>query len=102
MKPNRQQEEILKLHRGGEWICSTAYEYIRDHRKRISELNEGYLKERGYQLVGKRCDGRCGKKHSSTLFMRRAEKIETPTTIVQSDNLPQTMEDYWNSLPAHV
>ena len=70
-----QQEKILELHRGMDWVCSTSYEFIRDHRKRISELNTGYLKEKGYQLVAKPCDGRCGKSHNSAVAMRRAEKI---------------------------
>ncbi len=77
-RPSRQQEEILKLHRGQDWVCATAYAFIRDHRKRISELNNGYLKERGYKFVGEKCDGRCGKTHSSALFMRKVVRLDAP------------------------
>ena len=94
MKPNPQQEKILELHRGGEWVCSTAYEFIRDHRKRISELNLGYLKKKGYVLRAIPCDGRCGKTHSSQLVMRRAEKIasQSPKTAPHTFNKREDME----------
>lgn len=75
MRLTPQQEKILEIHRDKQYHCSTEYEFIRDHRKRISELNEGYLKDKGFKLVGKPCDNRCGKNHSSSLFMRRAERI---------------------------
>lgn len=61
---------------------------IKDDRKRISELNSGYMLEKGYQIEGKPCDGRCGKNHSSGLFMRKAVKIETQDPIKWFDSLP--------------
>lgn len=79
MKKNTHHEQLLAIHRDMQWHCSTEYEYMRDHRKRLSELNLGYLLEKGYQLVAKKCDGRCGKKHNSMVAMRRAEKIAAPT-----------------------
>lgn len=87
-KPTPQQEKILAIHRDGEWHCSTEYEYIRDHRKRISELNEGYLKAKGWQLIGQKCDGRCGKNHSSALYMRKAIPLKT---VVILQNAPKTL-----------
>lgn len=94
-KLSPQQEKILAIHRDGNWHCSTEYEFIRDHRKRISELNEGYLKSRGFTLNGKPCDGRCGKNHSSGLYMRKAVRLSEKTpeqlaldSIVWFDRLP--------------
>lgn len=86
MKVTPQQEQILAIHRDQQWHCSTEYEFLRDHRKRISELNEGYLKEKGFKLVGKRCDGRCGKNHKAPLFMRRAEKVGPSRAEILADN----------------
>jgi len=81
MKVTPQQEKILEIHRDMQWHCSTSYEFIRDHRKRISELNLGYLKEKGYYLHAVKCDGRCGKTHNSMVAMRRAERIPAPQPI---------------------
>lgn len=95
MSVTPQQERILEIHRDLGWHCSTEYEYIRDHRKRISELNNGYLKEKGYHLIGRQCDGRCGKNHSSTLFMRRAIRYERGSALYsakQPVNAPRTHE----------
>lgn len=75
MKLSPQKEKILEVLRDKQWHCSSEFGYIKDDRKRISELNEGYMKEKGFEIVGKRCDGRCGIKHNSSLFMRRAQKI---------------------------
>lgn len=83
MKLTPQQNKILEIHRDLDWHCSTAYEFIRDHRKRISELNTGYLKEKGYVLRSVKCDGRCGKKHNSMVAMRRAERIETSKEVLE-------------------
>lgn len=44
--------------------------YMKDDRKRISELNR-----MGYVITGRPCDGRCGINHSSRLFMRRMENV---------------------------
>ena len=93
-----QQEKILKIHRDMDWHCSTSYEYIRDHRKRISELNDpitGYLYSKGYQLVARKCDGRCGKQHNSMVAMRRAEKLSNakiaPNTLKENKSLQLTL-----------
>lgn len=72
MKLSRQHEELLKIHRDLNWHCSTEYEYMRDHRKRLSELRE-HLAEKGYFFNGKRCTMH---NHKGNIFMRRAEKIE--------------------------
>lgn len=91
-KVTPQQEQILALHRDMQFHCSTEYEFMRDHRKRISELNndgtngkpEGYLHAKGYHLVARKCDGSpkgCKGNHNSMVAMRRAEKIPAPKLI---------------------
>lgn len=40
--------------------------YMKDDRKRISELNQN-----GYTIIGKICDGRCTVRHSANIFMRK-------------------------------
>lgn len=92
-----QQEQILEIHRDMQYHCSTEYEYIRDHRKRISELNQGYLRKKGYELHGIPCDGRCGKKHSSTLYMRRAQKITTPSEKQEAQRISKRMVELFDA-----
>ena len=89
MKLSPQHEAILALHRDKQFHCSTEYEYIRDHRKRVSELNNdgkngepiGYLYEKGWILKGVPCTMH---NHKGNLFMRRAEKISSGVQIVPS------------------
>jgi hypothetical protein len=88
MKLSRQHEQLLEIHRDMKFHCSTEYEYMRDHRKRISELNLGYLKEKGYYLKAVKCDGRCGKNHNSMVAMRRAERV-TPLATQPQPTQPQ-------------
>lgn len=56
-------EQLLELHKSGGWVCSTDIEFMRDHRKRYSELAH-----KGYVFDSKPCDMH---NHSSRLFMRR-------------------------------
>ena len=76
MKENKtQHEKILDIHSDGQWHCSTEIEYIRDQRKRISELNAEQREKTGYDMFEAiSCDGRCGKTHNSRLFMRRLNR----------------------------
>lgn len=79
MKLSPQKELIVSKLRDLEWHCQTEWlGLIKDDRKRISELNQTYMREKGYEIIGQRCDGRCGKKHSSTLFMRKAVPLRAP------------------------
>jgi hypothetical protein len=93
MKLSPQQETIVDVLRDKGWHCSSEFGYIKDDRRRIFELNEGYMLSKGYQIEGKRCDGRCGKNHSSGLFMRRAVKISDVP-------LEEQFQNYWLSIPA--
>jgi len=58
----------------GEWHCGTELSYMKDDRKRISEL-----RQKGYLIEGIPCDGRCGVRHHSRLYMRRLV-AQNPTT----------------------
>lgn len=66
-----QHQQILNYLADGDWHCmANANFYMKDDRKRISELNRS-----GYQILGKPCDGRCGVKHSSRVFMRKRNRL---------------------------
>jgi hypothetical protein len=95
MKLSPQHNKILELHRDMKWHCSTEYEFMRDHRKRISELNEGYLKEKGFELVGIRCTLH---NHKGGVFMRRAERVvklshDEAKADAPKTNLPNATEE---------
>lgn len=89
MKLSPQKEQILEVLRDKAWHCSSEFGYIKDDRKRISELNEEYMKSKGYEIVGKKCDGRCGKKHSSGLFMRKAVKRSVQSTHAEEETFEE-------------
>ena len=65
---------ILEWLSDGTWKCSTEIDFMRDARKRISEL-----RQKGYRIEGIPCDGRCGVRHHSRLYMRRLV-AQNPTT----------------------
>lgn len=71
LAPNH--KKILDYLADGKWHCmANAHFYMKDDRKRISELNA-----MGYAIEGTKCDKRCGVAHSSNIFMRRL--LEAPT-----------------------
>ena len=77
--PTPQQQKIIDYLRDQQWHCmATPGFFIKDDRKRISELNQegSYLHGKGYYVNGMKCDGRCGVKHSARIFMRRIEKLK--------------------------
>lgn len=66
-----QQRLIVNYLEDMEWHCMASAEFfMKDDRKRISELNQ-----RGYEIEGTKCDGRCGVKHSARVFMRRIVRV---------------------------
>jgi hypothetical protein len=76
MKLSPQKEIIVGILRDMQWHCGSEWlNRIKDDRIRITELNRGYMKDKGYEIIGDKCDGRCGNK-KCPLFMRRAIKIE--------------------------
>lgn len=71
MKLSPQKKYLIDLYSNGEWKCSTAIQFVRDFRKRISELNiEGYV------FDSEKCDGRCGIKHNSNIHMYRLKAMK--------------------------
>jgi hypothetical protein len=77
MKETNHQKilRILREAKGG-WVCTTVFdtEYIRDHRKRVSELIQ-----QGYNIISEQCKGDCGRSHSSNIFKRKlVESNQTP------------------------
>lgn len=74
-KLSPQQKILVDLHKTGNWVCSTEIEYMRDHRKRYSELTE-----KGFVFEAEPCNGVCLKKHASKLFMRRI--AQKPTKMI--------------------
>lgn len=65
--------KIIKLLSDREWVCGLEIQklFIRDDRKRISELNHS-----GYLIVGEPCDLH---PHDSRIFMRKL--VRTPKKI---------------------
>lgn len=72
-----QQQKIFDYLADGEWHCMASDFYMKDDRKRISELNS-----LGYTIDGMKCDGRCGKTHSSRVYMRRM-RSEAPKAVYE-------------------
>lgn len=70
-KLSPQKQYIYSLYKSGNWICSTKIEFVRDHRKRISEM-----REMGFNFESKKCDGICGVNHTSNIHTYRL--IDTP------------------------
>lgn len=63
-----QHKQILNILLDGQFHCGTVFIncYIKDDRKRISELNE-----MGFVIIAEKCDGRCLIKHNSGIVMRQ-------------------------------
>jgi len=79
MKLSPQKQRIFELYESGEWVCSTAIFFIRDFRKRISEMNR-----EGFVFQSMKCDGRCGSAHNSNVHMYRlVEKPPKPVDYVR-------------------
>lgn len=76
-----QQELILKKLNEGNWTCSTELIslYSVDYRSQINKL-----RKKGYDIIAKPCDGRCGHKHNSKMNMwflevkSRSESYDLP------------------------
>lgn len=71
-----QHRRILEWLKDGQWHCSTDIEYMRDARKRISELRQG-----GYDIIPETCDKRCGINHHSALKMRKLRAQAIPMGV---------------------
>ena len=65
-----QKQKIFDLYSGKGWVCSTAIHFIRDYRKRISELNA-----MGFEILGMKCDRYCKVQHASNVLMRKLKRV---------------------------
>ena len=68
MNLSPQKQKLYDMYKHGDWVCSTAILFIRDFRKRISEM-----RDMGYNFQSMRCDGRCGTKHASNVHMYKLD-----------------------------
>lgn len=93
MKLSPQKEKIVSVLRDQQWHCGRDWvNQVKDDRIRITELNRGYMKEKGYTIIGSPCKGRmCGKSYCP-LFMRKAVPLTSPA--------PQQTPDTSESLQA--
>lgn len=94
-----QQQVIVEKLRSKDWVCSSEFGYIKDDRRRITDLNRGYMLEKGYEIIGKVCDNRCGKSHSSGLFMRKAVKLQNKS---YEDKVQESLIFFNNLEPKNV
>ena len=75
-KLSPQQEIIVSKLRDLKWHCGREWlNQIKDDRARISNLNNFYMAQRGWRIVGEPCKGTVCGKHKCPLFKRKAEKI---------------------------
>ena len=74
-KLSPQKKKIYELFKDGEFHCSTAITFIRDYRKRISEMNRDHYEEKGVEMFDSMpCDKRCGQNHESNVHMYRLKE----------------------------
>lgn len=61
-----QQNKILEKLNAGYWICSTELIdlYSVDYRSQINKL-----RKKGYNIIAKPCDGKCGRNHTTRMNM---------------------------------
>lgn len=85
MTNHEQILDVLRRANGG-WVCTTVFDtmFIRDHRKRVSELIAD-----GHKIESEQCRGECGKNHNSNIYKRRL--VSAPQGH-QPQNLPRREE----------
>jgi len=83
------QAKIIDYLNDGEWHCmANPSFFIKDDRKRLSEL-----REKGYGIESKECDGRCGVQHNARLLMRRL--VHSPVTKPAPKFEPRCINGVW-------
>ena len=82
MRLTPQQKQLLKLLMDGQWHCSTEIEFMRDARKRLSEI-----RALGYYIKGEKCNKH---PHKSALHMLRWERKEPVKYVF--DEITRTMK----------
>jgi hypothetical protein len=85
-KLSPQKQTIVSILRDLDWHCGREWLHeIKYDRVRISELNGGYMKERGWVIVGEPCRGTICKVKDCPLYKRRAEKLEVAEAPAASE-----------------
>ena len=86
------EQIIIDYLQGGEWKCVWQAYKIKDDRARISGINKKFKAGKiNFWIEGKRCDGRCGMKHESNIFMRRLRKA--PNMAPMFSRLPEEIKE---------
>lgn len=70
MKLSPQKKYLIDLYKDGGWKFSTAIQFVRDFRKRFSEL-----RTQGYDIQSMVCDKRCGVNHTANIHMYRIADV---------------------------
>lgn len=79
MNLSPQKEIIVSALRSKQWVCGRVWlDRVKDDRRRIFELNESYMKEKGYEIIGEACKGTACNRPKCPLFKRKAVKLTTP------------------------
>jgi len=87
MKLSPQKEIIISILRDRQFHCGSEWlNRVKDDRRRIFELNLGYMFEKGYKIIGEPCKGRFCGRTKCPLDARKA----VPLSIIQrfDMNLP--------------
>ncbi len=98
MKLSPQKEIIVGILRDRNWHCGSEWlNRIKDDRIRISELNKGYMLEKGYVIKGEPCKGRFCGRTKCPLDARKAVPL-TPLATQQSKDEREAMLAYSREL----
>ncbi len=88
-KLSPQKTIIVEALRDKQWHCGSEWlNKIKDDRIRITELNRGYMLERGWKIVGEPCRGKicgcCTSRKNRRKIMRQAQKLN-PKGIIPTE-----------------
>lgn len=97
-KLSPQKEIIVSTLRDRQWHCGREWlNRIKDDRKRISELNETYMKERGYEIKGEPCRGHTCGVRDCPLFARRAVSLNAPQSHLNVHTATHALKETYPS-----
>lgn len=105
MSLSPQKEIIVAALRSGKWVCGREWlDRIKDDRKRISELNEGYMREKGYEIIGEPCRTTACGRRTCPLYKRKAVKlvVKSPHESPQKETteaLNKAQIKWFNEIP---
>lgn len=89
MKLTPSQQKVYDHLKDGKWHCMADGKFfMKDDRKRISELVG-----MGFDIIGFKCDRRCGVRHSSQILMRKMKGVPEGLEAPVAPNLPPKNEE---------